>query len=272
MSKRKDIRHKRKCYNHNKSYSRGCDSNQKPHSDIPLESALNNLNITDDEYEETILKVPFPVAMWDVGQCDPKRCSGRKLARFGLVTSLQLGEKFHGIVCSPIAEKCVAPDDHSIVENCGVAVIDCSWAKLDATPFHKMKSSHARLLPYLIAGNPVNYGRPCKLSCVEALAAVFFITGFQNLASLYLEKFKWGKNFIDLNLDLLLKYAACKNSEDVVATQNEYLLSLEEEKRQKKGLKLFYCMTLISFVTSSIITITDTNLLPPDYSDDAWTD
>jgi len=55
------------------------------------------------------------------------------------------------------------------------------------------------IVPYLIATNPVNYGKPWKLNCVEALAACFYITGFDEYGDELLGKFKWGHAFKKVN-------------------------------------------------------------------------
>ena len=54
-------------------------------------------------------------------------------------------------------------------------------------------------MPYLVAANPVNYGKPFKLNCVEALAACCFITGLDDSGHELLDQFKWGHAFYEIN-------------------------------------------------------------------------
>ncbi|KAI9143089.1 hypothetical protein BKA69DRAFT_1027030 [Paraphysoderma sedebokerense] len=174
-------------------------------------------------------RIPVPVAMWDFNHCDPKRCSGRKLSRLGLIKDLRVGQKFRGIILSPDGKKSVSPADKPIVEKMGIAVVDCSWARIAEVPFERIRSGGERLLPYLIASNPVNYGKPWKLNCVEALAACFYICGLNEYADALLSKFKWGSSFYELNESLFERYSQCKDSVEVVEVQNQFMKEMEEE-------------------------------------------
>ena len=166
-------------------------------------------------------------ALQDLGQCDKRRCSGTKLMRAGYVSELRLGRPWAGVVLSPNGKRAVSWEDRELIESRGIAVVDCSWNRLDDVPFGRIKGHALRLLPWLLAANPVNYGRPCKLSCAEAFAASLHICGFCDAATVVLSKFKWGHSFFELNDELLQRYAACRTADAVIAEQNAYLQELK---------------------------------------------
>ncbi len=79
-----------------------------------------------------------------------------------------------------------------------------------------------RILPALIAANPVNYGKPTKLTTAEALAAALYILGHRDQSREVLGKFKWGPHFTALNENLLNDYSKSQSSDEVIAVQKEY--------------------------------------------------
>ena len=157
--------------------------------------------------------------VYHANQCDPKKCSGKKLARFDLVRlTTHINHLRPYLVLSPFSEKALSPEDRGTR---GLAALDCSWAH--AEEVFKRLTLNERALPFLVAANPVNFGKPFKLSTVEALAAGLVILGEPAQAELILSKFNWGQHFLELNLEPLQEYAAAKNSQEVVEIQNAYL-------------------------------------------------
>ncbi|KAE8364079.1 hypothetical protein BDV27DRAFT_129107 [Aspergillus caelatus] len=174
-------------------------------------------------------RLPFKAACWDLGHCDPKRCSGKRLMHLGLMRELGIGQKYPGVVVSPNAKKIISPADRDILEQYGAAVVECSWVRLKEVPFSRIGGKCERLLPYLVAANTVNYGRPWRLNCVEALAACFCICGHEDWAREVLKHFSYGEAFLDINSKLLKRYAACATEEDVKRTEEEWLAKIEKE-------------------------------------------
>lgn len=170
-----------------------------------------------------------PLAMWDFEQCDPAKCTGKRLFRNGALRILATREPFRGVVLTPNATEFVSPADADLVREYGAAVVDCSWKELDRVPWSHLKMGAPRLLPLLIAANPVNYGRASKLTCAEALAATLALAGLEDDARRVMAHFGWGDSFFDVNAELLQGYAACRNSTEVVAFQDAYLAKTEAE-------------------------------------------
>lgn len=177
-------------------------------------------------------KVPFPLAMWDYRHCDPKRCSGKKLERVGLVRSLKIPSKFRGIVLSPTATQFLSPADLPLVLEHGIAVVEASWARIDE--LHQMRSPHERLLPYLVAANTVNYGKPLKLNCAEAFAACCYILNQDAIGDMLLSHFGYGPSFYEINSDVLDGYKKCESSLAVEKYQSEYLANELELQQQHR--------------------------------------
>ncbi len=141
----------------------------------------------------------IPLFVYDEAECDPKKCTARKLARFNLVQEIKgLKRVPYGcIVLNPMAEKALSPEDRERGQDHGILVLDLSWASIERLPTMP-KHTAQRALPYMLAANPVNWGKPMKLSSVEALAASLYILGERKQAETILSKFTWGMNFITL--------------------------------------------------------------------------
>lgn len=159
---------------------------------------------------------------YDAKACDPKKCTARKLARMGMVTltSDPRGLPRGCVLLNPTSDRAVSREDERYAARRGLAALDLSWKH---PAFPEVRGAKDRALPYLIAANPVNYGKPFQLSTAEALAASLFIMGYEDQCIAVLDKFKWGPGFLTLNKEPLALYAKAKNSVEVVEVQGEFI-------------------------------------------------
>jgi len=146
---------------------------------------------------------------------DPKKCTARKLKRFGLARFVSFVPR-HVIVLYPTSKIRLSRADN-IYKN--ILAMDVSWENINNYMF---RDENTRSLPYLLAANPVNYGKPFKLSTVEALAASYYIMGFKDISIKLLEKFSWGLNFIKLNENPLEDYSRARNSDEIYVIESQY--------------------------------------------------
>lgn len=165
-------------------------------------------------------------AIW-LAQDDPKKNTAVRASKDDL---LRLHKDFkrlpkRGIILEPLCGKVLGPEDREIFDSHGALVgLDCSWAQIEESVEHVMRRTRLqpRMLPLLLAANPVNWGKPGKLSTVEALAASLYLMGRVDQCQELLSKFRWGERFLELNKEPLEAYAEAKSSAELVSLQFEF--------------------------------------------------
>lgn len=165
------------------------------------------------------------IVVYHAEECDRKKCTTVKLGKQGKVKVVtKLNQLPTGaIVLDPYSQKALSVEDRETIMEKGLVGLDCSWKRLDKVPYRLKTGKNSRSLPFLIAANPTNYGKPCILSTAEAIAASFYIIGFKDIATDIMSGFKWGPHFLTLNEELLERYSKAKSSLEVVEIQNEYI-------------------------------------------------
>ena len=162
----------------------------------------------------------IPLYAYRDNTCDPRKCTAKKLAQRGLARIVTAVAKIprSTLLLAPTAERAVSPADRHLSS---ITALDCSWEVLDTGAVASWRNRRA--LPFLVAANPVNFGRPFRLTSVEAMAATLYILGEKEQARDILAPFGWGLRFLEVNADPLAEYAQAKDSAEVVAIQALYM-------------------------------------------------
>ena len=162
----------------------------------------------------------IPLYAYRDNTCAPRKCTMKQLAQRGMVRIVTAVAKIprSTLLLDPTAEQAVSPADRHLPS---ITALDCSWEVLDTGAVASWRNRRA--LPYLVAANPVNFGRPLRLTSVEAKAATLYILGEKEQSSAILAPFGWGLRFLEVNADPLADYAGAKDSAEVVALQALYM-------------------------------------------------
>jgi pre-rRNA-processing protein TSR3 len=171
------------------------------------------------------MKDTIELIVYHVREDDPKKCSALKLSRLGLARLEKDVRRLphRCLLLDPHAKQAISREDTMIASNHGILAVDCSWKHVD-DHFNLLTSRCVpRSLPFVVAANPVNYGKPLKLSTLEAFAAALYILGHVDQATRIMQIYKWGPHFLELNRNPLEEYRRATSSQEVVNIMHMYL-------------------------------------------------
>ena len=155
-----------------------------------------------------------------LNQDDPKKSTMKKLERYGLATHIPMNKIYNKLYLTPYSENFLLNSDKLFYEKTGIVVMDGSWNRINT--IENIRAKNGRKLPLLLPVNPVNYGKPGKLSSLEALAAALYIMGYVDLSGEVVSKYSWAQNFIKTNIEPLNDYMKCTCDSDCIRVQGYY--------------------------------------------------
>lgn len=166
-----------------------------------------------------------PVVIYYTKQDDPRKNTALRLRKHGKAAIVESAEAIprHAVLLNPFAKKALSAEDLPTMRRNGLAALDCSWTHAEGLFPQLQGRVRSRALPFLVAGNPTNYGKPFVLSTAEALAAALHIAGEPRQARDLLAPLPFADSFWNVNREPLADYAACKTSKEVVEAQMAYL-------------------------------------------------
>ena len=168
-----------------------------------------------------------PLHVIHLDQDDPQKCTSRKLASRGLCflhSDIRNAPK-RGILLDPLSGKLIGPDDEiSINRGSSIVGLDCSWKEIEPSVdlLHKNTNLDCRTLPIVLASNPISWGKPGRLSNVEAFAVCLTIFNRWEQARRILKPFKFRDEFFRLNELPLEAYSNAKSNSDLAEIQWEF--------------------------------------------------
>jgi pre-rRNA-processing protein TSR3 len=156
---------------------------------------------------------------------DPKKCSAKKMNRLGFVKLVTSPKKIprHMVLLNPYSKKSLSMEDAEAVNKYGLLAIDCSWNHTENVFSSLHKHMINRSLPYLIAVNPINYGKILKFSTLEAFAAALIILSHEQQAEQILQIYKWGPQFLTMNKEPLTAYQKAKSSKEIIEIMQQFI-------------------------------------------------
>lgn len=162
--------------------------------------------------------------IYHLNQDDPKKCTARKMERFGLARIVKYAKRIpkNSIILDPLAEQILSFKDRDIFLKYGMVAIDCSWQDVEYVFSKFVNFKNRRRLPFLIPVNPVNYGKPEKLSTLEAFIASLYIMKEDKMVERLSRLYKWSFHFVTMNKELLEIYRNSKDAEDIKRKLEEF--------------------------------------------------